>query len=260
MGKLLVPLFTGSARDIVQKRDATTKAGSWTYGNRGRGWLVNASAERLVWPADSRYSLGPWAWSAYVVADMPAFSPAEYHGFICQEATGDGVGTNGEWSLYANSSIWSLEYFAGGSYRTVSASLGAPEAGLQVLCLSRSASGTWRMWRDGVLTGTATESVAPDESTQPLVLGDHSNGASENLFGTYYAFGVWRGLAFNQAQVNQLTRDPFGLFRYYRSMRYKTFVPNATLSGTAVPDMTEAEVVSGGQTLVLTLAGDTWIP
>jgi hypothetical protein len=35
--------------------------------------------------------------------------------------------------------------------------------------------------------------------------------------------------------------------------------PAAALTGTAVPDMTEAEVVAGGQTIVITLTGDTWI-
>lgn len=41
------------------------------------------------------------------------------------------------------------------------------------------------------------------------------------------------------------------------------FVPqdgiSAVLTGTAVPSLTEAEVVAGGETIIITLTGDTWV-
>lgn len=34
---------------------------------------------------------------------------------------------------------------------------------------------------------------------------------------------------------------------------------SAALSGTAVPSATEAEIVAGGETIIITLTGDTWV-
>jgi hypothetical protein len=53
-------------------------------------------------------------------------------------------------------------------------------------------------------------------------------------------------------------------FRQWRSPRINNTLANgvtvaAVLTGTAVPTITEADVVAGGKTIVITLTGDTWV-
>ena len=53
--------------------------------------------------------------------------------------------------------------------------------------------------------------------------------------------------------IHRRQRYPFKLRRWAPSGRY------AILTGTAVPSLTETEVVAGGQTIIITLTGDEWV-
>jgi hypothetical protein len=53
-------------------------------------------------------------------------------------------------------------------------------------------------------------------------------------------------------------------FRQWRSPRISNTLANgasasAVLTGTAVPMITETDVVAGGETIIITLTGDTWV-
>ena len=41
--------------------------------------------------------------------------------------------------------------------------------------------------------------------------------------------------------------------------RFSVYLKTASLSGTIVPTVTEADIVAGGKTLIITLTNDTWI-
>ena len=55
-----------------------------------------------------------------------------------------------------------------------------------------------------------------------------------------------------------LFKNPF--VRFIKRNRYPIIVGSAVLTGTIVPDATEAEIVTGGQTLIITLTGNSWVP
>ncbi len=46
---------------------------------------------------------------------------------------------------------------------------------------------------------------------------------------------------------------------YIRNPLAYSFSPSAVLTGTAVPSITETNIVSGGRTIIITLTNDTWV-
>lgn len=58
--------------------------------------------------------------------------------------------------------------------------------------------------------------------------------------------------------MRHVYRRPHDYVAKRRDLNVLHFVPYAVLTGTASDDLTEVEVVAGGETIIVTLTGDTW--
>lgn len=84
-----------------------------------------------------------------------------------------------------------------------------------------------------------------------------SNQTNHSMFS-----GATIGIA--DRDLNAASEDP-GAFSMSGSKEWQAFtlaihpLPSAAITGTAEPTSTEAQIISGGRTIIITLTGDTWV-
>lgn len=115
--------------------------------------------------------------------------------------------------------------------------------------------------KDGVLLSEpAIGSNAPDLVTHFRIHPFSFRTEGQALLGTGFFQVVWHR-KLSTAELISVTKDPYQILRLATAQIYN--FPSAAVTsvttGTAVPTQTEAEVVTGGKTIILTLTGDTWV-
>jgi hypothetical protein len=119
------------------------------------------------------------------------------------------------------------------------------------------------IWVNGVLAASRGTALAYT-ATGSVVLLNATGLAQGTTYNPVYAVYVSQR-EFSRSDMRMFALDPFAPLRPAR--RVVVTVPlsldeerSAVASGSLVPDATEVEVRAGGETLVLTLTRDTWIP
>lgn len=92
--------------------------------------------------------------------------------------------------------------------------------------------------------------VGADQTEQYRV-----NTATDNFFGVGSTQDGAAGGVMSWANIGAPSAVEFGLI----AIEFKATPPTVTLSGTITSSTTEADVVAGGKTIILTVAGDTWV-
>ena len=149
--------------------------------------------------------------------------------------------------LGTGSSLWSM----GGILQSNSIKLGVPQ-----VVVAKKTGTTHGIYVDGVLHNTTTTGAAD------------GTGLSVVSFGTSGGFSfdgnVYLCLVFNysipDALIARISANPYQIFQTQRRDLFvdSPVAASAALSGT-VTSATEANIVSGGRTIILTLTGDTWV-
>ena len=110
-------------------------------------------------------------------------------------------------------------------------------------------------WSSG--DGNAT----PDSGAGAAYLGfDSLLGGGAN--GWLFQIALWKNRAggLTQQDAQLLFTDPYAVVQRRRRSRTGLAGASAALTGTALDDITEADVVAGNKTIIITLSGDTFIP
>lgn len=125
------------------------------------------------------------------------------------------------------------------------------------------------IWRSLVVQFARTDyyagglSAGGGATTQPFDISAIAAGFSTSSFDFD---GQLQGLMIHDrplsgAEVIALHENPYSLLKPVQNPIY--FTPSgattAAITGTAVPTITEADVVAGGKTILITLTGDTWV-
>lgn len=111
------------------------------------------------------------------------------------------------------------------------------------------------LYADGALVASLAETRALT-NTGTLRLMGYAGGGLQ-WFGEMVMGAVWPEVALAPDACALLSRDPFGLIRPRRRLVASRV---ATLGGTALAGINEADIVAGGKTITITLTGTTWVP
>lgn len=144
--------------------------------------------------------------------------------------------------------------FAGGASTLVAAANVIEADKPQWYVAVRTEAGALQLWTGGILRAETTGGVIRDVS------GTHGNppqmgyGASNSQHRCITVGAMWnRALSAAEIQELQFASDVAP-----RRVQYLPIV-GVSVSGTAADGLTESEVVDGGKTIILTVAGDTWV-
>jgi hypothetical protein len=118
-----------------------------------------------------------------------------------------------------------------------------------------------RIFLDGAKDADATEAYEmPVPNTSDFVIGARSGG-SVGFLGDLYHFFVW-DYELVDTLGTRLSKKPYEIIEADTAQIYNfpsVAAVTSVTTGTAVPTQTEAEVVTGGKTIILTLTGDAWV-
>lgn len=115
------------------------------------------------------------------------------------------------------------------------------------------------IWQNGYQRNSQPGHVARTETGLTFNFGNgNSTGGTQKADNADFAFlAVWdHQLAPSDCEM--LTRDPWMMIRF-DPPRVQRPVSSAVVTGTATSAITEADVVAGGKTIIITLTNDTWV-
>lgn len=118
------------------------------------------------------------------------------------------------------------------------------------------------IWQNGLLrasqSGHATRLASADTLDFRIGTGNSDSLTIKADNAEFALFALWdRQIAL--ADCQRLSEDPWPLVRYDLQTRRRAPVASAALTGTATEGITEADVVAGGKTIIVTLTNDTWV-
>ena len=174
----------------------------------------------------------------------------------------DGGSTN-RYLVYVATTNWTLFSGTGGGNRLQfsQAASGAPVSNRKNLHIVTLKDGACSWWINGVLQASATTALIAATGLTKIGIScwqtlSTSNGGTQNVG----AAGIWdRDLSY--AEIKALSDNPYQILKPKQPPTYFTAAAGgtSTLTGTATASITEADIVTGGKTIILTLTGDTYV-
>lgn len=190
--------------------------------------------------------------------------------FTVPLASKDSVAGRQNWSMvFTNSNSLRFSYYTSGGFQQTwesDGSLTGTDLRHIVLEYVFGTAGSIVAYTDGALLGatgwtSGDGAQAPDTGSGSLYLGyDTLVGGGVN--GWLFSVAIWKNRlgGLTRSDVTMLARNPYVLLKPRRPLARGGLGQSAALSGTVTAAITEADIVAGGKTIVLTLSGDTFVP
>lgn len=241
-------------RNLVgpQGQGVLTGGPVWTPGKFGQTILVNGSSQYLDVGTSTKFknlATGDFTFSCWAGPSI---------GNVQQVVAGS-RGTGG-WMftvrLVGNSAarltlFGVADYDSGTDYNPI-------DGNLHLWSIVVRAASSLRFFIDGKFHSSAAVAGGTESTNSLLLMAANNEGTPFGyLSGPMSAADIWlRPLA--DSEILRLYTEPFAGIQTPRR-RIISLAAAAGISGTAVSSITEADLVAGGKTIVITLSNDTWI-
>lgn len=265
----LLPLWRGAGDpqvistlrdDIVAKRVQGTTGSTWETGPVGPKYHMPNDRSRIeVSPNDLLEGEEHVTLTMYLTEDFNAFRAAPFSRFRFGSPSQILNKTDsGQWRSWWGNDTDNIGGDTGFFF--------TPYGELKIFTSVWDA-GTTRTYGNGV-TGNVYTKVSGGNGlktgmTTPLDIGGAENTNSARAWNGDQLLVAVHLKAHKPEQIFQLHANPFGPLRQRDEATELAAIiaslRSAALSGTAEPSMTEAEAVAGGETIILTLTGDTFV-
>jgi|GEM_PF-1549567 len=215
-------------------RPTVEDTGSPVITTVGRAYRTAATSEVARYPARDAWQLeGDIDFSVFVAVDVDSYVGAGgYPGYLNARDTL----SNGFWQLYWYSNQIQFAWYDGG-FRTLNHNVGAFPTGQVRLAEVRHAGGFGECWFNGKALPTDTDLGSVSAAGgHGLNVGSFSAGGNDQVLGDYQGIYIFKGYALTDAQVRQLTADPWGPFRLVGVEAYGVASATATYTKTTSLD------------------------
>lgn len=173
----------------------------------------------------------------------------------------NGIGVAGGWEIYAPTTTTKARINTNSAFSTtLTTTADVFDGNPHLLTITRTTGGVYQWYVDGTVDATATTSAFNVNLSNPVRVAAQKNGGSIDRYMPVQIAAIF----------GHTCAIPFALHRQLYDAFWQTFAPrsiwvpvsaggaSAALTGTATT-ATEADIVAGGKTIILTLTGDTFV-